>query len=197
MTACVRLARKLGVHLGAHPGPWNGADRGRGIVRLSGDAFELLLLQQVGALEKIARDHDVRLHHIKLHGALYHASEASPAIARRYVETAARCWPQTILYVSSGGLVARRARQLRVRVWEEVFADRGYRDDGTLVPRGERGALITTVSAVKERVRLLIERDQVQSLSGRRLHLRAQTICLHSDTPGAVKLAQTISRLLR
>jgi UPF0271 protein len=109
MESCVRLAKRFGVRLGAHPGPWSRGNFGRGRVDLTPDEFELLLLQQVGALERIARQHSVKLHHIKLHGGLYHASEESDALGARYVATVRRSWPKCVLYVRAGGRVARLA----------------------------------------------------------------------------------------
>jgi UPF0271 protein len=196
MQTCVRLAKQHCVRLGAHPGPWSRGDFGRQRIRLTPDELEMLLLQQVGALERISRAHAVRLHHIKLHGALYHASETSADLGRRYIETVVRWWPAAVIYARAGGGVVRLARRAGLRVWEEAFADRGYRNDGTLVPRGEPGALLTEVRAVAERVRLLIKGGKVQTVTGKRLPLRAQTICLHSDTPQAVGLAQAVAKLL-
>ena len=96
METCVRLARQHSVRLGAHPGPWSRNDFGRGPARFAPDAFELLLLHQVGALERVARANGVRLHHIKLHGALYHASDENEALAKRYVATVRRFWPPDV-----------------------------------------------------------------------------------------------------
>jgi len=128
MGACVKFARQRRVRLGAHPGPWSRGDFGRGAVELDPDALELLLLHQVGALERIARSNGVRLHHIKLHGALYHATESSGALRRRFVSTVARWWPGAKIYARAGGTVARLARKLGVPVWEEAFR-------GSRIPR--------------------------------------------------------------
>lgn len=196
MRACVRLAKHFGVRLGAHPGPWSRADRGRGAVRITPDELELLLLQQVGALEKIAAAEGVRLHHIKLHGALYHATEAAQALAQRYVAAVACWWPRTIIYARAGGLVARLARRQGLPVWAEAFADRGYRDDATLMPRDQPGALLTTLPRVIERVTRLATAGEVVSVTGRVLALRARTVCVHSDTPGAVKLVRAVRKAL-
>src|ERR1041385_1844039 len=92
MEACARLAKSNGVRLGAHPGPWDRVDFGRGSVRLSPDGLELLLLHRVGALERIAQSTGLRLHHIKLHGGLYHASEEQEALATRYAAVVRRFW---------------------------------------------------------------------------------------------------------
>lgn len=196
MQACVRLARQNGVRIGAHPGPWSRNDFGRNPVHLTADELELLLVHQVGALEQIARAQGARLHHIKLHGALYHASETSKDVGRRYVEAVTRWWPAAKIYARAGGRVARMARRAGVPILEEAFADRGYQDDGSLVPRRQSGALLTGARAVVERVRLLVEGGAVQTISGKRLRFRAQTICVHSDTPRAVELARTVAEFL-
>jgi UPF0271 protein len=196
MQACVRLAKQYGVRLGAHPGPWSRQDLGRGSVLISPDELELLLLHQVCALEKIARAGRAPLHHIKLHGALYHATEEDEGLARRYIAAVKRWWPAAIVYARAGGRVVRLGRAAALVIWEEAFADRGYRDDGSLVPRHEPGALLTAVRAVIQRARRLAFEGEVVSTSGRRLRLLPQTICLHSDTPKAVAFARLTSTLM-
>lgn len=197
MRACVRLAKRHGVRLGAHPGPWSKSDFGRGALQLTPDEFELLLLQQVSALERIAREEGARLHHLKLHGALYHASEADAALGGCYVEAVRRWWPGCIIYARAGGAVAKRARNRGLKVWEEAFADRAYRADGSLVPRGEPGAVLSDGDEVLRRVRLMRSRGEMISDSITLLRLSPQTICVHSDTTGAVALARALSRDLR
>jgi UPF0271 protein len=195
MEACARLAKQFSVRLGAHPGPWNRSDFGRGSVHLTPDELELLLLQQVGALEQVARASRIRLHHIKLHGALYHASEADAGLGRRYVKTAARRWPGVKLFALAGGSVVRLAHQLNVPVWEEAFADRAYREDGSLVPRGEPGALLTGVGPVLQRVRMIQDRNEIKTISGKFLRAAPDTLCLHSDTPHSAQLAKAVSEI--
>ncbi|PYM12233.1 MAG: hypothetical protein DME18_11940, partial [Verrucomicrobia bacterium] len=124
MEACVRLAKQHGVRLGAHPGPWSRGDFGRGHARPAPHEMELLLLHQVGALERVARRNGVPLHHIKLHGALYHASEEDDALAKRYVAAVKRFWPQAKIYARAEGRVVRVARRAGLVVWEEAVADR-------------------------------------------------------------------------
>jgi len=194
MEACVRLARQHRVRLGAHPGPWSRSDFGRGPVRRAPDEFELLLLHQVGALERVAQANGVRLHHIKLHGALYHASEENEALAKRYVAAVRRFWPQAKIYARARGRVARVARRAGLGVWEEAFADRAYRDDGTLVPRTEPSAVLTEAGLVVERVRRLLDEGEVIAASGKHIVLRPQTLCIHSDTPHAAQLAQAVRK---
>jgi len=196
MAACVSLARQHGVRLGAHPGLWNRGDFGRCRERLAADDLELLLLHQVGALDRVARWHRVPLHHIKLHGALYHASEQHEALAVRYACLVKRFWPRVRIYARAGGRVARVARRTGLVVWEEAFADRGYCDDGTLVPRNAPNALLVESDAVVARVRRLVEAGEIISESGKRIALRPRTLCLHSDTQGAARLARAVAKEL-
>lgn len=187
MTRCVRLAREFGVRLGAHPGLPDRAGGGRIEARVTPDDLERLLVEQVGTLTALARTEGVRLHHIKLHGALYHATERDPRLARHYLAVVTRRWPGAVIYARAGGRVAALAG--RGQVWGEAFLDRAYREDGTLVPRGEPGALLPTLRAMREQARNLMERGEVITRSGKRIPLLAKTLCLHSDTPQAVRLA--------
>ena len=197
MQGCVRLAAQFGVRLGAHPGPASRSDFGRGPIKITPDELELQLLRQVGALDRLARAAGVRLHHVKLHGGFYQASEHDGVMARRYVESVARWWPGTKVYARAGGRVAAAARKAGVTVWEEAYVDRGYRDDGMLIARGERGALWTHASDVAARVRTLLDDGVIETEAGGQLRLSPRSLCIHSDTPGAPHIARAVARLLR
>jgi UPF0271 protein len=197
MNLCARLARDADVRLGAHPGPWNRGDFGRAPATFSPEELEMILLHQVSALEQVARAASVPLHHVKLHGALYHACDANEAMARRYLKLVARWWPGAKVYARCGGRVARLGPRAGVEVWGEAFLDRGYQEDGLLVPRSEPGALLEDPGQVGIRLRSLLERRGVLTVSGRRLPLVPRTVCLHGDTPGAEKLARVVSTILR
>ena len=196
MAACARLAKRYGVRLGAHPGPWDRKSMGRGQIAITPDEFEMLLLHQVGALEVVARAHGLHLHHVKLHGALYHASETNEALAHRYLASVACWWPRAKIFARAGGQVARLARRRGLNIWEEAFVDRAYQDDGSLVPRTERAALLTGLPSVIKRVQMILHRGEVLTVTGGSVRLRPQTVCVHSDTPGAVALARRVAHLL-
>lgn len=197
MHDCVRLAKEFDVRLGAHPGPWSRADFGREPVHITPAELELLLLQQVGALERLAHDRNVRLRHIKLHGALYHATEADESLARHYLAAVRKWWPGAKVFARAGGTVARIGRRFGAPVWEEAFADRRYDNRGFLVARGHPGALLTRPSEVGQQVRAILQRKEVATSSGESLRMEPQTLCLHSDTPRALPLAQLISDILK
>ena len=188
------MAKTLGVRVGAHPGVAGAF--GRAEVRLTPSELQTLLLQQVGALHRLTTVHRVRLHHVKLHGSLYHAVERDDALGRIYVATMDRWFPRLPIYALAGGRVVALGGELGVPVWAEAFADRGYRADGSLVPRGEPGAVLTTPGAVAARVRSLRAAGGWASAEGSWLKLAPRTLCLHGDTPGAVELARAVRRAL-
>ena len=194
MERVVVEAKALAVRLGAHPGV-PGAF-GRGEVTLSPQQLQTLVLQQVGALDLLARRHGSRLHHIKLHGALYHAVENDNALGRAYVETVARWFPQVTIYSRAGGLVLTLAHKAGITAWAEGFIDRAYRADGQLVPRNQDGALLTRTRDITERLREWRQTGGWKSLDGTWVAVPAQTLCLHGDTPGAVTLARAIRRAI-
>ena len=194
MRRCVRLARAHNVHVGAHPGSPDQQNFGRSPIALEDHELGRLLRQQVGLLERIACEEDVKVHHIKLHGALYHATEGDLSLARYYLAFVQRWWPKFIVYALAGGTVARAARTSGVKVWEEAFIDRNYLDDGSLVPRTEPDALLTQRSDLIDRMRLLMKRRSVGTVTGKTLRLPARTVCLHSDTPYAARTARLARR---
>jgi 5-oxoprolinase (ATP-hydrolysing) subunit A len=197
MQLCVRLAGRNRVRLGAHPGVSTRRALGRGFVTIRADELELLLLQQVGVLHRMANSEGVKLHHIKLHGGLYHATERDRKLARAYLEAVRRWWPGVVVYALAGGTVAGLADHAGVEVWAEGFLDRGYCDDGSLVPRGRTGAVLSRRADILSRIRLLLERSAVASATGKLLRLQVRTICIHGDTPKAVGLAGLAGRLLK
>src|SRR5688572_12623136 len=150
MERCVQLAKNYKVRSGAHPGPADRSGFGRPDVEITPSELELLLVQQVGTLERIAEAHSVKLHHIKLHGGLYHATERDEQLAKAYLNVVRRWWPRLVVYALAGGTVARAAKG--IEVWEEAFLDRNYLDDGRLVPRSDSNALLKTRDEVRNRI---------------------------------------------
>jgi UPF0271 protein len=194
METCIRLGKRAGVRVGAHPGV--ASNFGRGSITLSPEEFELLLLQQVGTFEKITAVEGVALHHIKLHGSLYQAADRSPNLARTYLQTVRRFWPRTIIFAKSGGLVHKLSRASRVTVWPEAFLDRSYADDGSLVSRDHPAALITRARAVLDRLDVFKRAGTFSSVNSKSLLISAKTLCLHSDTPNALRIVKVVACVL-
>lgn len=192
MARCARLAREFGVRLGAHPGPPDRAGFGRTDCTPTASELALWIVQQTGALATVAGRHGLSLHHIKLHGALYHASEADPKLARAYVDTVRQHFPGLKIYSRAGGRVARLARRAGLEVWEELFADRTYRDNGELVPRGEPGAVLDSARAVAERLSHWLAGGCMRTAGGSEIRLSGQTLCIHGDGERSVSLARAV-----
>ncbi len=194
---CLRLAKRFKVRVGAHPGFPDKQNFGRARIALAAGELELLLLHQVSGFEKLATDEGLELHHIKLHGALYHAVEESPLLAREYISAIKRWWPKTKIYARSGGAVAKLPKRWKVAVWEEIFADRQYSKDGALVARDRPGALIHSGAECERRLEKFLRSGKIETANGEFLKLSAQTVCLHSDTPNALNRARRIYSLLQ
>lgn len=195
MGACVRLAKQFKVRVGAHPGV--GSNFGRGEVAITPSELQVLVLQQASALARICAVHRVELHHIKLHGSLYHATESNDLLARAFLLAVRQWFPKAIVYVRADGRVARLARKAKVPVWEEAFADRAYRRDGSLVPRSEAGAVISNAEEIARRIDVLNKKGIVESIDGARVQMAPKTLCVHSDTPNSTKVAALCRRLIR
>ncbi|TCS70545.1 UPF0271 protein [Sulfuritortus calidifontis] len=196
MARCVRLAGEFGVRLGAHPGPASRADFGRAAIQPSPEQLAGWVLEQAGSLAELAARQNIRLHHIKLHGALYHASEAEPELAQAYVETVRRQFPGVRIYSRSGGRVARLARQAGIEAWEELFADRAYLADGQLVPRDRAGAVLHDPAWVTARLQRWLLSGEMETVDGGSVRLSGQTLCVHGDTERATALIRAIRVLL-
>lgn len=193
MRYCAAEARAIGVQVGAHPGWPDHAGRGRSeLPRVSPDQLARLVDEQTRRLAAIANDAGVRLHHVKLHGAIYHRVEADGALAAAYVGAVQARWPEAILYGRAGGAVVLAACEARMVAWAEAFLDRSYREDGTLVPRGEPNALLVDRDEILARVDGLLAGAGIRTVHGTWLPIVAQTLCVHSDTPGAIQLLRAV-----
>ena len=191
---CVRLALDHGVRIGAHPGL--AGNFGRREQPVTPAELQQILAQQVGGFALIARAADARLHHVKLHGALYHAVESDRLLARVYVDAARNWFPGVRLYVRAGGMVEAMAGRIGVVAWPEGFADRAYHADGRLVDRSTPGAVIHSVTQVQQQAETFAAGKPIESIEGTPLTLTLKTLCVHGDTPGAVGMARAVASAL-
>jgi UPF0271 protein len=192
MRNTVQLARQHDLAIGAHPGLPDRDSGGRREQPLSRSFVQDLILAQVGELMAISQAEGLRVSHVKPHGALYNMSARDPALADAIAEAVAHIDPRLILVGLAGSelLAAGQARGLAVAA--EGFADRAYQADGRLVPRGQEGALIHDESTVVSRAHSLVHEGTIPAADGSLLHLHIDTLCLHSDTPGALRLAHAL-----
>jgi 5-oxoprolinase (ATP-hydrolysing) subunit A len=197
MDQTVELALSRGIRVGAHPGYPDRANFGRVTVEMAADEIENLVVYQVAALEGFVRSRGARLTHVKPHGALYHDAGEFPDVARAIAEGVRRVGTSLVLVGAAGSMLVGAGRDAGLTVAEEAFADRRYRADGTLVPRGEPGALVTDPDEAAEQAVRLAQERMVVANDGSRIEVRADTICLHGDTPGAADIARRIHERFR
>jgi len=196
--ATIRLAARHGVAVGAHPSYPDREGFGRVPMVRSPEDVRDDVLYQVAAVRAFCAAEGVPLVHVKPHGALYNTAAQDPVLAAAICEAVRQVDPGLVIVCLAGSPMAGVVRSLGMRCAEEAFADRGYTPEGTLVPRGRPGALVDDPGAVAERVAAMARERRVTSVSGTPVTVAADTICLHSDTPGAAVLAAAIrARLTR
>ena len=192
--ATVRLAVDHGVSVGAHPSLPDLQGFGRRAMKITAQDMYDLVLYQAGAVEAFARAAGARLHHVKCHGALYNMAANDAALSEAMARAVRDLGSGIMLYALSRSVMMKTAEQLGVRVAGEVFADRGYADDGTLAPRGTAGAMIEDAALAARRAVEMVEKRYVTSLSGKPIPVSPDTLCLHGDQPGAVVFAKAIRK---
>lgn len=196
MQATVAAALARGVAIGAHPSYPDRHNFGRSEMQLAPADVQADLIYQIGALQALVHAAGGRLHHVKPHGALYNQAARDPALADAVCAAVRAVDPGLAVYGLAGGELLRAARRAGLRAVAEVFADRGYRADGSLVPRSQPGALIDDAGEAVERTLRMVREGVVQAVSGETVPLQAQTICLHGDGPHALAFARAIHAAL-
>ncbi|WP_297437127.1 LamB/YcsF family protein [Thermococcus sp.] len=196
MRKTVRLAKEKGVAVGAHPGYPDLLGFGRRYMKLTPEEARNYILYQIGALYAFTRAEGIELQHVKPHGALYNALVKEEELARAVIEGIADFDKGLIFVTLSGSRPAEIAEEMGVKVAHEVFADRAYNPDGTLVSRSKPGAVIHDKEEIVERVISMVKDGGVKAINGEWIELKADTICVHGDNPKAVEIAAHIRKVL-
>jgi len=187
----VRTAKALHVAIGAHPSFPDRAGFGRRPMALPSAQVTDTVATQIQLVADAAQQVGLRLQHVKPHGALYNQAASDPDLTRAIGEAVRRVDASLIILALAGSQMADLLRTMGLRVAHEAFVDRGYTDAGTLVPRGQPGAvIIDPTGAAARAVQLATER--AVTVSGRPIRIEADTLCLHGDTPHAPALAQAV-----
>lgn len=192
MNTTVKLAKEHDVAIGAHPGYPDLMGFGRRKMAVTPEEASAYMLYQVGALEAFAKAHGLTLQHMKLHGAFYNTACVDPKLANAIIDSIEAWNPDVYLMVLSGSYIAKEAKRRGLRVIEEVFADRGYTDEGTLVPRSEPGAFVNDPEEAVTRIIRMIKEGTVTSNTGKVIPITADSVCVHGDNPEAVAFAKAI-----
>ncbi len=192
MTASILAAKAAGVAVGAHPGLADRENFGRRELPVTPGEVFALVAYQVGAFQAVATSLGVRPNHVKPHGALYNMAARDPALAEAVTHAMLAVDRRLLLFAPAGSALARAANAIQMRVAREVFADRNYLPDGSLVPRTWPDALLHDAEEAAVRVLRMLRENVVRAVDGSDNPLEVDTICLHGDKPEAVAFAQKL-----
>lgn len=196
METTVKLCKDFGVRIGAHPSFPDRANFGRTMMEMSPEEIYKMVREQIQVLHKHASAQGEKIHHVKPHGALYNASAKDPAIAKAIAHAVFDEDPNLLLFGLSGSYSLAAAEAMGLKTAHEVFGDRAYQADGSLVPRNQAHACLDQTEEVIHQVKRMVQKGEVQAISGEIIPLRIDTICLHGDGPHALEFAKAIRRLM-
>lgn len=196
MKQLVEQAIQKNVLIGAHPGFPDLEGFGRREMEISEEDAYNYVIYQAGALQGFANAAGTKLHHVKPHGAFYNQAAKNIQLARGIARAVKDLGREVILYGLAGSCLVDAANELKVPVWQEVFADRRYTKEGFLVPRTQAGAVIEDEAAALEQVMQMAKKGQVTAIDGSIIKIQADTLCIHGDNPHAVEFARKIQAAL-
>ena len=196
MKQLVELAIQKNVLIGAHPGFPDLEGFGRREMEISEEDAYNYVIYQAGALQGFANAAGTKLHHVKPHGAFYNQAAKNIQLARGIARAVKDLGREVILYGLAGSCLVDAANELKVPVWQEVFADRRYTKEGFLVPRTQAGAVIEDEAVALEQVMQMAKKGQVTAIDGSSIKIQADTLCIHGDNPHAVEFARKIQAAL-
>ncbi len=186
------LAKKFGVNIGAHPSFPDRENFGRIEMQLPLQKVYELVLLQIQFLLESANAIQTKLHHVKPHGALYNMAAKDAELAKTIAQAVHDAGESLILFGLSGSHLISQAKAMGIKTASEVFADRTYRDDGTLTPRSQPNALIENAEHAVQQALQMIKQGTVTTVSGKIIPIVAETICIHGDGEHAVEFAKVI-----
>ncbi|MCD8073616.1 MAG: LamB/YcsF family protein [Lachnospiraceae bacterium] len=197
MQKTVRLAKENQVRIGAHPGFQDLVGFGRRNMSLPPSEITAIVEYQIGALQAFCTANGVTLQHVKPHGALYNMAVKDASIADAICEGIAAVDPDLILLGPAKSQLILAAKKYGLRAAREIFADRAYEEDGSLVARSKPGAIISSQEEELTRVIGMIKYGTVTAITGRKIEVEADSVCIHGDNPAALAFAKSIREALQ
>lgn len=196
MQRTVALAKEHGVSVGAHVGYPDLVGFGRRNMTFSPEEVTTDVIYQIGALSAFCGAAGVPLRHVKPHGALYNQAAGDPVLSAAIVTAVAAVDKNLMVFAPYGSALAESAEKAGLRVVSEVFADRAYQADGSLVPRNRPGALIKDPGDAVSRILRMVLHGRVATIDGNEISIKAETVCVHGDNPSALSLVVALRKEL-
>jgi len=192
MSKTVKLAKKSGVSIGAHPGYPDLVGFGRRNMDVKPEEVKAMIQYQVGALQAFCTANGCKLAHVKPHGAMYNMAAKDEKLAYAIAEGIYEVDPGLTLLGLANSFLISAAKETGLKAANEVFADRAYNSDGTLVKRGLEGAVITDENVAISRVLQMVKKGTVVAIDGTEIEVCADSVCLHGDGKKAVLFAKEL-----
>ena len=196
MNKTIAMAKETGVRVGAHPGFPDLMGFGRRNMDVSPAEAKAYTLYQLGALDAFCKAHGVKMQHVKPHGAMYNMAVKDYALSKAICEAIYEYDKDLIVMALSGGELVHAAEDMGLKVAREVFADRAYEEDGSLVNRRKEGAMITDENEAIARVVRMIKEQKVTAITGKDIPIKADSVCVHGDGVKALAFVKKIRETL-
>lgn len=192
MAKTVELCKNSGCAIGAHPGYPDLVGFGRRNMAVSPEDVKAMVTYQIGALDAFCKAAGIRLQHVKPHGAMYNMAAKDPALAKAICEAIYAYDKDLILMGLANSEMITQAKALGLKAAAEVFADRAYEEDGTLVARSKPGSMITDEDEAVARVIRMIKEGKVTAITGKDISITADSVCVHGDGPKALAFVEKL-----
>ncbi len=196
MNKTIKMASEAGIRVGAHPGYLDLMGFGRRNMVISAEEAKAYVLYQLGALDAFCKVHGMKMQHVKPHGAFYNMAAKDYELSRAICEAIKEYDDELIVMALSGGELIRAAKDMGLRAAMEVFADRAYEEDGSLVNRKKEGAMITDEEEAIARVVRMVKENKVRAITGKDIPIQADSVCVHGDGAKALAFVQKIREVL-
>lgn len=188
----LHLAKNYDVKVGAHPSYPDRENFGRKYMSLDSKLLETIILKQIQFFERTCSLHEASMDHIKLHGALYNFAAKDDVTAFTIIHLVEEYFPEAYLYCPAESLMSSMAMASGIKIKREIFADRSYNDNLTLVERGQSKAILTDPEEVMDHVGFMVNEKKIKTITGKFLPIEAETICIHGDNPSALEILKSI-----
>ena len=197
MIECVEISIKNNVKIGAHPSYPDKINFGRKKIDISPSELSYSIISQIESLEIIADSYGLELNHIKAHGALYNQMFTDKDLSDFYLDTIKGFQEECFIYVPYNSEIEKSALEKGFKIMYEAFGDRAYNDNLSLVSRNMKGALINNPKLVIDQIASIIDSKKIKSINDKYKSIKADTICIHSDTDNSIKILKEINKTFK
>jgi len=194
MIECVEISIKNNVKIGAHPSYPDKINFGRKKIDISPSELSYSIISQIESLETIADSYGLELNHIKAHGALYNQMITDVELSNLYLDTIKDFKKKSLLYIPYKSKIEKIALKKGFSIIYEVFGDRNYNDDLSLVSRNNENALISDPESVVNHIKTIKDTGNVKTINGNYKKIKFDTICIHSDTNNSIEILKKINQ---